>query len=401
MRLNLFLKITIVALVLAYPAYLLAQSFSVHEYVKGEPKDLKLSSSCKGCHPEIYAEWESTLHARASYTKDSLHNAMKIAFEGAMKQKGAPESYFCAHCHTPMAFNQLEIIIGQMRPDDNDPRIQEGIGCNFCHSIVSVHDGMPSPYYELQADGSVQGPGNATKTTPVHEIHKNEIFKTVDVCGGCHGFLMNDLGVQICSLREEEWDGKSDCQKCHMVEVDGKPSMMSERTKHHSHKMTGGHDIEMLKKSADMNLSLSKAGDVIIANILITNKSAHRLPSTMPLRMAVLKVTALDADGKVVWENFKQDPMKEDSKAVFVKLFAKGDTVGVPIWEAERTAMDSRIPSGGTSTLTYQIDGKDVKKINAVLLYFPVMPPAIEKFGLEPDGFIKVPHPIVSVSTDI
>lgn len=393
-------KVILVIAIIAVPSWIIAQSFDTHQYTVNEPGAMKLSKNCKSCHKVIYDEWVDSMHGNASYTKNPLHNAMKMAFEHSVPE-GEVAGYFCAQCHTPMVDDLMGVISGQVPVDENDPKIQEGIGCHFCHSIETVHDGMPAKYYQLSADGSIQGPGLATMTTPFHDMKVNPLFENAEMCSGCHGYLKNDKGVSICSLKEEEWDGKTNCQDCHMKDVDGKPSVMSKRTTHKSHVMAGARSSEMLKSAGTVSLSLSSSGDMMNVIVSITNNTAHKIPSTMPLRMCVLKVSAKDKDGNVLWENFKENPMAEDKQAVFMKVFGAGDRMGVPTWEAEKIVMDTRIPSWETITRNYQIPIDGVANVHAALLYFAIPPDAIKMFNLEPDGHIEVPHVISATSVDV
>ncbi len=393
-------KVILVIAIIAVPSWIIAQSFDTHTYSVNEPGAMKLSKNCKTCHKVIYNEWIESMHANSSFTKDKLHNAMKIAFEHSVPE-GETAGYFCAHCHTPMIDNMMEVIGGKVIADANDPKIQEGIGCHFCHSIESVHDGMPSKYYQLSADGSVQGPGRSTMKTPIHDMKVNPLFETAEICSGCHGYLKNDKGVSICSLKEEEWDGVTNCQDCHMQDVDGKPSSMSKRTTHKSHKMAGGHSPDMLNNAGSVMISSSRSDDAINIVVSVTNQTAHKLPSTMPLRMAVLKVTAKDKTGDIVWENFTQNPMAEDKEAVFIKVFGAGDKMGVPTWEADKIVMDTRIPAWSTITRNYEIPIDGVHSVDAALLYFVIPPDAIKMFHLEPDGYLEVPHVISMASVDV
>jgi len=395
------LVITIAALILYIPTIYAQQEFDTHIYTKGSADDFKLSSECKGCHPLIYEEWSKSMHSQATYSKDSLHNTLKEVYEHALLEKGETPGYFCAHCHAPMVKDMEFVILGDKLLEKNDPLETEAVGCTFCHSIESAHDGMPTRYYKLAVDGSVQSPGYSTMDTPAHEKKANPIFKTEEVCSGCHGYLKNQLGVNICSLKEEEWDGVTQCQVCHFREIDGKPSAMSTREKHHSHAAPGGHDEEWLQDcvtlSARYPLYIRKK-KTIDFEVSIYNHSAHKLPSTMPFRMVVLKVTAMDIDGNVLWENFKTDPMKEDPKAVFMKVFGAGDKVGVPTWEAEKIVMDTRIPAKNKIDLKYNIPAKKVSLVTADLLYYVIPGPMIDLFQIQKDGYVEESHLIKNVS---
>jgi len=203
------------------------------------------------------------------------------------------------------------------------------------------------------------------------------------MCLGCHGKKVGGKGGVICSMEDE---GVTDCLECHMPKVDGAPAAGSARAEHAFHGIHGAHDPAMLQRGAELSIG---AEDLEIG-VGIKNPNTHYFPSTNPLRIAYVKVVARDASGKVVFENFTDDPM-QDRKAVLMKAFKAGERTGVPSWEAEAVAFDTRLAPGETRWLNYNLPEGSVS-VSAKLFYRFAPPKAVEKFGMPKDGVVDVPH---------
>ena len=54
------------------------------------------NSTCKKCHPAIFAEYQHSMHARSSIFKDNVHKAVWDKHPDKVKN-----NYKCAKCHTP------------------------------------------------------------------------------------------------------------------------------------------------------------------------------------------------------------------------------------------------------------------------------------------------------------
>jgi hypothetical protein len=87
---------------------------------------------------------------------------------------------------------------------------------------------------------------------------------------------------------------------------------------------------------------------------------------------------AYDANGKAVWQNFKEDPMKEDPKAVF--LYMLGDEKGnpAPPPAAKQVLADTRLDPNETRTLEYDIPAENVAVIRAEALYHLLLPSMVK-----------------------
>ncbi len=350
-----------------------------HQIPDGAEK-LTKSEDCAGCHAAIYSEWKASMHANSSPFKDNAHNAVRLKFASSMQQAGITPSYHCGNCHTPMADNLPDLMSGKSQPDSNNWTLNEGTGCTFCHRIEAVISGKEFNQYLLNKDGSFNSPNPSGKAP--HKTTKSALFANGEVCMGCHSHMLNDKGAPICVMNEE---GTSNCITCHMTKIDGSPVAGSSKKTHFSHALPGGHDIEMLSKSVSLDIHVDTTAMANNVTVTLKNISGHTFPSTMPMRIAFLKLTAEDANGKVVWSNTKESPM-EDMQSLLVKTFKAGEEKGVPPWKAETVAMDTRLKKGEERTLTYAVPAENIKTISASLVYRLFAPAAMKMMEIPADG---------------
>ncbi|MBF0318529.1 MAG: hypothetical protein HQL01_01815 [Nitrospirae bacterium] len=362
-----------------FPAVLMA-----HEVQEGSAPYEK-SRRCSACHPKIYQEWEGSMHSKSSLHKDQAHRVMYGVFLDDMKKLGKVGSYHCASCHMPMAENIKELMDGTAQPNENLWRESEGVGCAFCHRVEAIIEGKDRNMFKINKDGAYVS-SNPPEKAP-HTVGANPLFASGELCMGCHSHLKTQGGMSICSMKEE---GQSDCLSCHMDRKEGPPSIESLKPDHASHAMGGGHNLEMLKKAATVQANINETEKGKTIDIEITNKTAHDFPSTMPMRMAFLKVAFYDADKKAIFRNYQKNPM-EDKKAVFMKAFKGGGEVGVPAWKAEGVAFDTRLKNGEVRTYSYPITDDGVKYISVELMYRLFPPQATEKYPAlkEVDGSVN------------
>lgn len=379
--------------VLLLLAVTMLMSFSVHAHKIPEgAKPFKKSSSCKSCHPAIYREWSESMHSKSSLFSDEAHGVMHSNYADMMKSAGKPADYHCGNCHMPMAGRLDDFIAGKSLPDGKDWKEREGVGCTFCHRIDSViHKGRFNSY-SINKDGAlaVSNPSGKSK----HKTRKNVIFGISVVCMGCHSHFSNEEGVELCVMREEGEIGN--CIDCHMAKVEGKPALMSmTKKKHRSHAIMGGHDPGMLKKAATFDAAVLDRDGQRVLKIEIRNIITHNFPSTSPMRMAFLKINALDGSGKVVWQNFKKSPMEDRERALFMKAFTDGVSIGVPPWKATGVAMDTRLKNGEKRTLVYTLPDSDIKSITITLIYRLFPPKAVEEMGIPKNGINEKNHIVI------
>ena len=351
------------------------------------------STDCGACHQEIYKQWQDSMHAKSSAVKDPIHGAVYKMLVGNPLEEGVKDKLgnypVCLQCHAPNAARDNKTKL------DSLPTYEEGVNCVACHTVSTFH-GITGPdgkqqvgtkSYGYTTDQLQSGHGAWNKQNPVHSPGSSTsepvsnpfphnrnpaLFKSSELCLGCHEQLNNQQGVTICNIGSilTGPDPKPTCQSCHMPVVDGVVS----------HTLGGGHDMGMLRRGIIMQLT-AQSGQETIATVLLENKLLHTLPTGAPFRHLIVKVTALDAAGNVVWKNFTENPTAEDPQSVLMLKLT--DDAGKPAMPmvAKKLGIDGRLQPGEKRTLKYTIPVPNVALVRVELLYYLVSKVLVEMTG--------------------
>ena len=230
------------------------------------PEALAGSKTCgtKGCHQDLYQQWNSSAHHNASFNNPFY----KRTVEYFSDRSGFPVTRFCGGCHDP-----LLLFSGQMDGpiDPESWQANAGITCISCHSIVGIRDRRGNGSYILEepkrypfansSNGILQSINRMlirTKPGPHRKTFLKELHRTPDFCLPCHkvhipesvnGFrwlrgqnefdAWQDSGVSGYSVRSwYEYDEPKQCQDCHMPEVESS-DMGQQKGKVHTHRFLG------------------------------------------------------------------------------------------------------------------------------------------------------------------
>jgi hypothetical protein len=241
------------------------------------------STECRACHADIYRFWAESLHARAA-TNSTFALAHREYRENPwMREGGGPD--LCLRCHLPVA----------PRADAESP--EQGIGCDYCHSISEVKVEKGQPKFVVTPGDTKLGPV-ADAQSPAHKVAFRSLFRESELCAGCHE-LVSPSGTPILSTYSE-WQksparasGKH-CQTCHMPDVlgnlvDARLRRRSDATIN-SHRTPGGHSPELLRRAVSIEIrNLRRDGDTISFDVDVANTGAgHDLPTGVPTRTIVL-----------------------------------------------------------------------------------------------------------------
>ncbi len=168
------------------------------------------SKTCgaKGCHPDIYAQWNSSAHHRASFNNQWYRKSIEYMQEVI----GTKPSKWCGGCHD-MAVLLTENphntghsrfdtpIKDQVWPPTKYPESHSGIGCAVCHSIVHVKSTMgnsdyladyPPMHKYLVTDNPFAKSLHYFLTRLAPEPHKKTFLRpfhvdsTAKFCSSCH-----------------------------------------------------------------------------------------------------------------------------------------------------------------------------------------------------------------------
>jgi len=288
------------------------------------PHDFFLESKAcgnRGCHPDITAQWESSMHHFSSFNNQWYRKSIEYMQEVV----GTGPSKWCGGCH-----DQAVLLTGRMDTpivkQIDTPQAQAGIGCLVCHSIVGVKDTMGQGGYVLEYPEMHRlvasrnpllhalhdymtrldpGPHKATMLKPFHRDSRAEF------CSACHkvhldvpvnhyrwfrGFNEYDAwqgsGVSGQGARAFYYPPKSkDCADCHM------PLVRSDDQGNqggfvHSHRFPGAntavpfanHDETQLKTTTDflqagiLTLDIFAAGEEAPGTVAGRPAGADRAP---------------------------------------------------------------------------------------------------------------------------
>jgi hypothetical protein len=214
---------------------------------------------CKSCHPEIYAQWEGSMHAQAWDDPQLQIPGIRI--------KENPD---CWPCHVPEPVFPAGL---DRLPYARSSRRSEGIGCISCHYTAK---GMA---------------GKIVSEDPPCRPVINAAIVSLDLCRGCHNQHKT----------HDEWKTSrfhpdTGCNDCHMPWIRGTPTRGRAAKKYRAHTWPGAHDLAMLRRAVTLSVRLEGKA---IAVIEITNEGAgHNFPTDARFHRADLKVDVLRGGGK-------------------------------------------------------------------------------------------------------
>ncbi len=355
--------------------------------------------TCKGCHPNHYREWSSSMHAYAA--RDPVFVAMN--------KRGQRETHgelggFCIQCHAPMA------LLDKRTKDGLDlerlPDKQRGVSCYFCHNVTGI-EGDHNAMLRLANDTNMRGPIRDPFQRSAHGAEFSEIFvdtspTSTAVCGGCHD-IVTPIGVHLERTFEEYRNGifsKSatgappafdSCVGCHMPGRQGFAASVpgaGQRTVHEH--VWPGIDVPLTEfpyrdalRSAVEDCQLAKSVSFFTLEVtppdlftfqIETNAGHHQPSGAAQDRRMWLEVLAYDesgrlldqvSSGKIADDEIEDRPLGDPKRDPNLLMFRDRiyDAQGKPanmFWQA---AMSSAHPTGYESnvlpvaTTTY-IDGK-------------------------------------------
>ncbi len=168
------------------------------------------SKSCgvQGCHPDIYAQWNSSAHHLSSFNNQWYRKAIEYMQEVG----GVKSSKWCGGCHDMAVLltedpknpskSRFDVpIAAHDVTEAKYPESHAGIGCAVCHSIVHVKSTMgnsdymadyPPMHKYIITDNSVAKSMQKFLTRLAPEPHKKTFLRpihtdqTAKFCSSCH-----------------------------------------------------------------------------------------------------------------------------------------------------------------------------------------------------------------------
>ena len=376
---------------------------AVGEQEHNGPIHEQTARSCSVCHQQIYEQWRGSMHANSTALNDPIHGAMYRKVVGDPHQEGvtAKGKYpVCLNCHAPLA------AMNKVTKLDSKPAYNDGVTCVVCHTMKRFKglDGengkMRYGVAAYEFTDRLQGPSGRNldpagdrfvqlippdlrrpqKTDDLppsgqgaqdgfhpYAMEGNALMmRTTQVCLGCHDRRNNFNQVALCATGPEfKGTDSFNCQQCHMPVNQGFAD----------HSMAGGHIQAMVERAVILDLDVKKKGEDIDAVVTLHNTLPHNAPTGAPFRNMYVQVTGLDADGKVVWTNYKKHPIKEDPKSMLRLVLLGKDGKPSPPPKATKLGKDSRLAPLEKRSIEYQLPGSGVATVRAALYYDLLLPP--------------------------
>ena len=323
------------------------------------------NTTCKKCHPTIFAEYQSSIHSKSSIFKDAVHKAVWDKHPAKPKN-----NYKCAKCHTP---SDHDLISGKSKLADNEIQQTEPISCQACHTIESIEKHTKAnknkftdkKKYFYSANQAKKGTKVVFKEeshflgmfktkvgSPFHDIdYSNEGFYDGNMCMGCHSHKQNGKGFVICDLEVKQGDSKETCVSCHMPKIQGSMANQAQTATHSFH---GASIHNATPKELSKYIKLSLEQKEIGFEVAIKNEVTHTL-FPQPLRLNQLKVS-IEREGKTI-------SLKTES---FAKIIGTNGKPAMP-WLADTVISNTSIKAHETRKVSYDTV---LQKGDAVIIEF-------------------------------
>jgi len=347
-----------------------------------ESSDFDDPTVCKGCHAEIYNQWDGSMHSIA-YTDPVYLKEEEMA---SRDTDGLTDTY-CARCHTPIG-----VLAGEVPPiglENLSEISKKGIQCDFCHS-VDKSTGIGNGAFVVSTDGIKRGPYDDSKS-PYHGSMFSDLHTKSEFCGMCHDVNHPVTGIPIeetyTEWKEGPYNSTTQCQDCHMTpgitHFETNPGKASgigpERDHVYTHHFVGGNAAvtgvigsevhqrmaeERLKSAATLELEIEKKDNKAGITVKVTNIGAgHKLPTGLTeARELWIEIMATDATGNEIYHVGGLDSDGEVNPDAVMYRAVLGDAEGEPtakVWEVESTLSDNRILPKETRVETFRFEMPD------------------------------------------
>ncbi|CAK8719788.1 Truncated hemoglobin YjbI [Candidatus Electrothrix laxa] len=367
-------------------------------------------STCAGCHPKQYEEWQGSMHSM-SFQDPIYLGELNLATKAVGKEIAKQ----CEGCHTPAAFVMGETA--ELDFNNLSPLAKAGVSCDVCHSIKRFTH-WETPSHEPENGSYVLSPGreNAdgsvtrTKYGPFpnyegcgggfHECVESPKHLTAELCAGCHHVYHYDKHTPY-EYTYGEWKKSLyalngiQCQDCHMVDIEtfkrsADDFIKPKRSEYH-HYFNGANflmyflgelkakkegdeklaanlrnkyqmAVERLQAAAEIEIDpmYNEKGDLYKIRVRVHNRRAgHSLPTSLTaVREMWLEVKITDENGKELIKSGYLDENGELDGNTHIFNSEGMDmhqTFQVDPWKVVSFAKNNLIPAKGYSDIVYTI----------------------------------------------
>jgi hypothetical protein len=233
------------------------------------PEGLLPANQCSACHPQHFAEWSRSSHAR-SLTSENFVKAFSqyLASLAAPAREEPQASMACFNCHAPLLKNAELDVVDRVRAlvlARNSEKLDGfEVGCASCH---------------MEGDRVFSGPIAEPQDNPFHLSKFAKSYKDAGFCSTCHTWA-----AVPCSDVYSDWEKSraakqgTTCQACHMAERTGTAAARGPQRKIHNHVFPGGRSLDMLQQAVGVGLKAAFREDRLEVVVTVRNLTPHRVP---------------------------------------------------------------------------------------------------------------------------
>jgi hypothetical protein len=321
---------------------------------------------CGECHAAIHQTWATSAHANAD--RSPIYRAMREA-------SGRDD---CDRCHAP-----LRALV----PDD-ERLAAEGVTCDVCHTLRAVEPDRHGTALELDLASAVRyGPLCDAKDHYFHRMGCSPLFSGSQLCGGCHLWTTHTSAAPELDVRTTYADWHTSphaaanltCQGCHMPTVAGEVAVgWATGARVSDHGMYGPAN-ELRSRALELGLTIVPDDRQLRVELDVTNAGAgHRLPTGLPGRQVVVRVTALGADGA---------PIASDER-IYARVLVDERGAEVPFYAAQRVQSDTCLAPYEVRRERLWLPRDGVVEVRAEVLEHAISATIAEAIG------VSVPAPV-------
>ena len=199
------------------------------------------STSCAGCHADIYEAWRHSMHAHAMTSPIMIAQTNQVAARVLHAATSPDPKEACVACHGPIGTlltegNTLPLPAG---PLADRALLDDGVSCAVCHQWQgTAHTGgaaLTRFQAGLEPGRKFYGPIADPVGNAFHQSEKSGLFSQPEqLCRNCHSVQLDknrdgrfDRGTDlVLQTLFDEWEvyakaGGASCLDCHMPAVRG------------------------------------------------------------------------------------------------------------------------------------------------------------------------------------
>jgi len=258
------------------------------------------------CHTDFYRQWQQSMMSQ-SYTHhwDEIEYFQLAVPHAERDSMVAGVKAGCNGCHAPLSY--LAGDVPPPRPEEGS-RANEGVQCDFCHSVVGISADTAYNFNWVVEPGDVKYGPRESADSPNHKGAKSEFLASTEFCGSCHN-EKSPYDVWVKSTQLEWMDGPyaeddTRCHDCHMTYAEGQTASMGKTYPDAAqHLFHGAHVTGKVQGTVELKIwseldEIIPGEPAIFKVALFNQKTGHKFPTgSVEDRIVWLHVEATDAEG--------------------------------------------------------------------------------------------------------